>query len=112
MEHVTLQNIINALAALIVVFNFIKWIISFANPIVEMKDHLLAHDKMLDNDKKHLEKVDKGIKRLDEGVSIIGRSMNELLKHEITGNDIQALKEQQRYLNNYFYNAKGAENEN
>ena len=109
--QITWDTLLRIGAGLIVLFEFGKWVISFGNPIVELKNRLDAHDKMLDNDKKHLEKIDKGLGKVDEGVAIIGRAMNELLKHEITGNDIQELRQQQKFVNDYFYDAKRAENE-
>ena len=110
--QITWDTILRLVAGLIVLFEFGKWIVSFGNPIVELKNRIDKHDTLLDNDKKHLEKIDKGLNKVDEGVATIGRAMNELLKHEITGNDIQELRQQQKLVNDYFYDAKRAEDEN
>lgn len=110
--EITWDTLLKIAAGLIVFFEFGKWVISFGNPIVELAKRLDAHDKMLDNDKKHLEKIDKGLVKVDEGVATIGRAMNELLKHEITGNDIQELRQQQKLVNDYFYEVKRADDEN
>lgn len=109
--QITWDTILRIGAGLIVLFEFGKWIVSFGNPIVELKKRIDKHDIMLDNDKKHLEKIDKGLGKVDEGVATIGRAMSELLKHEITGDDIQELKQQQKFVNDYFYDAKRANDE-
>lgn len=104
LSNVTIKDLINLAAVCVIVFQFFKWIISFGNPIVEMKKRLDAHDKLFANDKTHLEKIDKGVSRIDEGVSILGQALSEMIKHEITGNDIEALKTQQKRVNDYFFN--------
>ena len=109
--QVAWDTILKIVAGLIVLFEFGKWVISFGNPIVDLKKRVDAHDKLFANDKSHLDKVDKGITRIDEGVSILGRALSEMMKHEITGNDIQALREQQRRVNDYFYEAKRVDDE-
>lgn len=102
--QITPDSIIKVLAGLIVLFEFGKWVISFGNPIVEMRKRLDAHDKLFANDKTHLEKIDKGVSQIDEGLSILGQALAEMMKHEITGNDIEALKSQQKRVNDYFFN--------
>ena len=102
--QITWDTILKIGAGLIILFEFGKWIISFGNPIVELKKRVDAHDKLFANDKTHLEKIDKGVSRIDEGVSILGQALSEMIKHEITGNDIEALKTQQKRVNDYFFN--------
>lgn len=109
--QITWDTLLKIGAGLIVLFEFGKWIVSFGNPIVELKKRVDAHDRLFANDKSHLDKVDKGIARIDEGVSILGRALSEMMKHEITGNDIQALREQQRRVNDYFYETKRSDDE-
>lgn len=104
MNNISVQNIIDFFAVCIIVFTFFKWIISFGNPIVELKKRVDAHDKLFANDKSHLEKIDKGVSQIDEGMSVMGQALSEMMKHEITGNDIQALKDQQKKVNDYFFN--------
>lgn len=104
MGNITVQNIIDFFAICIIVFTFFKWVISFGNPIVELKKRVDAHDKLFANDKAHLEKIDKGVSQIDEGMSVMGQALAEMMKHEITGNDIEALKGQQKRVNDYFFN--------
>lgn len=107
--QITWDTILKIGAGLIILFEFGKWIISFGNPIVELKRRVDAHDKLFANDKGHLEKIDKAVTQIDEGVSVLGRALSEMMKHEITGNDIEALKEQQKKVNDYFFNRRNAD---
>lgn len=103
LSNVTVKDIIDLLAVLIIVFNFGKWLISFGNPIVELRKRIDGHDKLFSKDKDHLDRIDDAVNRIDEGVTVLGKALNELLRHEITGNDVEALKSQQTNLNDYFY---------
>lgn len=107
--HITWDTILKIGAGLIILFEFGKWIISFGDPIVELKKRMDAHDKLFASDKGHIERIDKAVTQIDEGVSVLGRAINEMMKHEITGNDIGALKEQQKKVNDYFFNRRKAD---
>lgn len=98
--------IIKIAAGMIVLFEFGKWIVSFGDPIVELKKRVDAHDKLFSVDKGHLDRIDKAVTQIDEGVSIMGRAISEMMKHEITGNDIDALKSQQSKVNDYFFDRR------
>ena len=104
--EITWQTLINFFAGCIVVFEFAKWIISFGNPFVELKKRLDAHDKLFSSNKEHLQKIDEAVSRIDDGVTVLGKALNELLRHEISGNDVAELKAQQKNLNDYFYGEK------
>lgn len=107
----TWETLLKIVAGLIVFFEFGKWVISFGNPIVKLREavdgletRLNRHDELFAKDKSHLEKIDNGVTQIDEGLSVLGRAISEMMKHEITGNDIEALKDQQRKVNDYFFN--------
>lgn len=106
LTKVTFQDIVNFAAACIVLFEFGKWLISFGNPIVEMKKRIDNHDAKFQSDENHLNSIDGAVSKIDEGVTVLGKALNELLRHEITGNDVEALKKQQTRLNDYFYGDK------
>lgn len=106
LTKVTFQDIVNFAAACIVLFEFGKWLISFGNPIVELKKRIDAHDAKFRSDEDHLNSIDGAVGKIDEGVTVLGKALNELLRHEITGNDVEALKTQQTRLNDYFYGDK------
>lgn len=42
------------------------------------------------------------IEKLDERVTALGLAVSEIINHELTGNDIEALKQRQRELNSKF----------
>lgn len=103
------DTIIKVAAGMIVLFEFGKWIVSFGDPIVELKKRVDAHDKLFANDKGRLDRIDKAVTQIDEGVGIMGRAISEMMKHEITGNDIDALKSQQAKVNDYFFDRRKAD---
>lgn len=105
-ENITVRNIIDFFAICIIVFQFFKWIISFGNPFVELKKRVQTLESYMGKDKDHFDSIDAAIRKMDDGITVLGKAINEMLRHEITGNDIQALKEQQKEVNNYFYGDK------
>ena len=50
--------------------------------------------------------IDKKIERQDKALAVIGLAVSEMINHQITGNDVGALKERQRELDEFFYNGK------
>lgn len=103
---VTIKDLIDFFALMIIVFNFGKWLLTFGNPIIELKKRVDRHDDLFSKDEEHLDKVDKAITNIDDGITVLGKAINELLRHEVSGNDIGELKAQQKALNDYFYGEK------
>lgn len=104
--EVTWQTLTTIAAGLIILFQLGKWIISFGNPFVELKRRIDKHDTFLQRDKDHLEKVDQSIQQIDEGLSVVGLAVAEMISHEISGNDVSKLKRQKEKLETYFYGRK------
>lgn len=109
--EVTWDTLLKIAAGLIVLFELGKWLFTFWTPIAEIRNKLTEHDKLFSNDKAHLERIDKVLVKIDNGITVLGKAINELIKHVITGNDIQELRQQQRLVNDYFYDTKRAEDE-
>lgn len=103
---ITWQTVLEVGAGLIILFQLGKWIISFGNPIVELRKRLDKHDECLARDKEHLEKIDKSVQRIDEGISVLGLALAEMINHEVSGNDVEKLKQQQEKITTYFYGRK------
>lgn len=103
---VTWNTILQISAGLIVLFQVGKWLISFGNPFVELKNRVDKHDEFFSKDKEHLDKVDKSIQQIDEGLGVLGLALAEMISHEISGNDIEKLKQQQEKITTYFYGRK------
>lgn len=108
---ITWKTLLEIGAGLIIFFQVGKWLINFGNPIVKLKERVDDHDKFFANDKAHLDKVDKSIQQIDEGLGVLGLAIAELMNHEISGNDVQKLREQKDKVETYFYGRKGENNE-
>lgn len=107
MESITVDHIIEFVAGAIILFQFGKWLVSFANPIVELRKRVDKHDEFFANDKEKIDELTEKIDHLDDGLSVLGMALAELINHTVTGNDIDELKRQQKEITNFFY-SKGA----
>ena len=117
MENVTItfNTLLQLFGAVAVVGGGLKIIISMFNPFRELKAEVNNIKGFLEDEKKRLKDgdkkmdyLDKRMDKMDEALSVLGLSMSEMINHMLTGNDEEALREQQRKLNEYFY--KGKEN--
>lgn len=104
--EITWNTLIEISAGLIVLFQVGKWLISFGNPFVKLKERVDKHDELLHNDKTRLDRVDKNIQQIDEGLSVLGLAIAEMINHEVSGNDVKKLKEQQEKITTYFYGGR------
>ena len=105
--EITMRNVLDFCAAMIILFEFCKWVFNLGSPFTELKKRVDQHDLFFKKDKDHLKRIDDKVGRIDDGVVVMGKALNELLRHVITGNDIEELKTQQKALNDYFYDDKG-----
>ena len=103
---ITIRNILDFCAAMIILVEFCKVALDLGSPFKELKKRVDQHDTFFRKDKDHLKKIDDKVGKIDDGVIVMGKALNELLRHVITGNDIDELKSQQKALNDYFYDDK------
>lgn len=103
MGSITVEHIIEFVAGAIVLFQFGKWLVSFANPFVELRKRVDKHDEFFANDKERIEELDKKLNRIEEGQSVLGMALAELINHSVTGNDIHELKKQQKEITRFFF---------
>ena len=103
MGSITVDQIIEFVAGAIILFQFGKWLISFANPIVEIRKRVDKHDEFFANDKEKIDEVTEKIDHLDDGLSVLGMALAELINHTVTGNDIDELKKQQKEITKFFF---------
>lgn len=103
---VTWQTVTTIAAGLIILFQLGKWIISLGNPFITLKKRIDRHDDFLAKDKDRLDNVDRSIQQIDEGLSVVGLAIAEMMSHEISGNDIGKLKQQKEKVETYFYGRK------
>lgn len=106
MADISVKQIIEAIALLIVVFQFGKWLVSFANPIVDLKKRLDKHDQFFANDKEKITGLTETVRHTDEGLAVVGIALAELINHTVTGNDIDELKKQQKEITRFFFTEK------
>ena len=97
--------ILGVCAAISCVGGALAWIAKGANKLkaperrqderlTDLEKRVASHDKMLDNDKKRLETI-------EEGTRVTQRAILALLAHGIDGNDIDAMKEAKKDLQEY-----------
>ena len=77
----------------------IRAIMYFATPYKNISNKLQRHEELFANDKRALEKLNTQVYYEKECINAIGLAIAELINHEVTGNDIEELKERQRELN-------------
>lgn len=102
-EQITLSHILEVIAVLVIIFEFGKWLISFGNPIVELKKRVDKHDGLFANDKERLDRMDKQLEKIGDGMEVQGKALAELLNHTITGNDWDALKKKYQELIDFYF---------
>lgn len=107
MGSITVEHIIEFVAGAIILFQFGKWLVSFANPIVELRKRVDKHDDFFANDKEKIDELTNKIDRIDEGLSVLGLALAEIINHTVTGNDIDELEKQQKEVTNFFFQRKG-----
>lgn len=66
-------------------------------PADELKATVEAHSEMLDRDNKRL-------RNLEESQRLLLKSMSQIIEHEVTGNDVDALKTMRDEINDYLIN--------
>ena len=74
-----------------------KWFMKPSDDISDLSDRLDAHDAMLDNDNKRINKV-------EEMERMTLRGINLLMAHEINGNDISKLQDFSHEVETYLIN--------
>lgn len=106
MGSITVDHIIEFVAGAIILFQFGKWVVSFANPIVDLRKRLDKHDTFFENDKEKIEELTETLNHTDDGLAVVGMALAELINHTVTGNDIDELKKQQKEITQFFFKEK------
>lgn len=97
--ELTIQTILELFGALAIIAGGVKAISYLANPFRQIKDRLERHDELFGKDKRAIENLQQSTQKSEEKINAIGLAISELINHEITGNDIDSLKQRQRELN-------------
>lgn len=93
------ESLLKLFGALGVVAVGVKAILYFFTPYTKISKKMKRHDEFFANDKKTLEELKLQVYHEKECINAIGLAIVELINHEVTGNDIDELKERQRELN-------------
>lgn len=70
-------------------------------PTAAIEERLDAHDRMLDNDNRRINRHDKELDHANTFQGVMCRVMLAQLNHELSGNDVAKLKEARDELNVY-----------
>lgn len=76
-------------------------------PVDTLTARVDAHDKMLANDKRHIEEMDERLSSLKTESAMTLKGVRALLSHEINGNSTEKLKESYDNIDNYLINKGG-----
>ena len=113
---VTFNTMLQLFGAIAVIGGGIKIIVSLFSPFRDLKTEMekimgfLAKDKeRLDEGEDRMDNLGERMDRIDEALSVLGLAVSEMINHQVTGNDAEELKKQQKKLNEYFYNKKGGQ---
>lgn len=74
------------------------------HPEADLRPTVTRHNELLDKDKRRLDKHEEEMEDLHKGISVICQTQLALLNHEISGNDIERLREARSKLNEYLVN--------
>lgn len=94
---ITSDQIVEFCAFITVVWGAIKIIKEVKKPNDDMKNKIIDHQRMLDNDYKKLTELEENNKRLLQCMLVI-------MNHSITGNGIDKMKEVRDELQEYLIN--------
>ena len=73
-------------------------------PVDELKERVDNHDKMLANDKRHMDEIDERLDSLKKESSMTLRGVRALLSHEINGNSTEKLTKANSMIDEYLEN--------
>lgn len=76
-------------------------------PVDTLTARVNSHDKMLANDKRHIEEMDERLSSLKTESAMTLKGVRALLSHEINGNSTEKLKESYDNIDNYLINKGG-----
>lgn len=107
---ITLSDILECFGAIAIVGGGMRVILSLLNPFRELKGQVAEIKNKMRSDKDRLDRVDEKMKLIDEKIerqddalAVIGLAVSEMINHELTNNDTDALKKRQKELNEFFY---------
>ena len=86
--------IIGAFGALAVIYKGIEIIKAiFGKSKSKVEEKLKKHDELLDNDNRRLKEIETALKNQQSGQAVICQGMLSLVNHQLSGNDVDKLRE-------------------
>ena len=97
--ELALSSFLKLCGVLGIIAGTVRAIVYFATPYKNITKKLERHDELFANDKRALDELKNQVHYEKECINAIGLAIAELINHEVSGNDINELKERQRELN-------------
>ena len=109
-KEININDLLQLFGMIAIIGGGMKYLVSLLDPFRKLKAEVGAIKDYIRNDKQRLDEgdekvkaIDKKIERQDKALAVIGLAVSEMINHQITGNDVSALKERQRELDEFFY---------
>lgn len=117
MENLTFQQLIGAVAVILVLLGAYKIIMDAIkihreekrlrdSPVVKLQARVDRHDELLQKDKDRLDAMETRMQDMGEQSTIMLRGVLALLSHEINGNSTDKLKDSMTEINDYLIRRK------
>lgn len=83
-----------------------EWKKALMHPLDETNSRVEHCEKCLDNDKRHLEKIDRAIEELGEATNLLVSSNIAMMSHTIYGNHTEDLKKEKKQMEEWLVERK------
>ena len=110
-KEISINDLLQLFGMIAIIGGGMKYLVSLLDPFRKLKSEVSAIKDYLTKDKQRLDEgdekmkaIDKKIERQDKALAVIGLAVSEMINHQITGNDVDALKKRQSELDEFFYN--------
>lgn len=117
MEQITYQQLVGAVAVILVLLGAYNTIMSAIkthreekrlrdSPVVKLQERVDRHDELLQKDKDRLDAMENRMQDMGEQSTIMLRGVRALLSHEINGNSTDKLESSMTEIDDYLIGRK------
>ena len=110
-KDININDLLQLFGMIAIIGGGMKYLVSLLDPFRKLKsevgaikDYLTKDKQRLDEGDEKMKAIDKKIEKQDKALAVIGLAVSEMINHQITGNDVDALKKRQSELDEFFYN--------
>ena len=110
-KEISINDLLQLFGMIAIIGGGMKYLVSLLDPFRKLKsevgaikDYLTKDKQRLDEGDEKMKAIDRKIERQDKALAVIGLAVSEMINHQITGNDVDALKKRQSELDEFFYN--------